>query len=317
MRKAFTLIELLVVIAIIAILAAILFPVFAQAKLAAKGSANLSNLKQLGLAILQYENDYDDAYPLAVQLGTLYDQQQYYPNNPAYPSTLIDGGVIPWQETVYPYIKNRGIWQSPLATNAVSTPSIVNQFQLAQFYGVIPRAMALPQNTTQAAAYWFPTPMANNLNGAYIDGAFGAWADPALGAETMFYDTPSVTQSSVQNVSDEILVADAGAWDQGFFEPQYSAGSTTTPPCFDPPAAPWSPWSQPGYVGPWARRNQTGVWNGGTNCAFQLGMQGQITFCAADGSAKTVAVGNAYQTQVSGTNPVIYRMYIDGTNNSQ
>jgi prepilin-type N-terminal cleavage/methylation domain-containing protein len=316
MRKAFTLIELLVVIAIIAILAAILFPVFAQAKLAAKGSANLSNLKQLGLAILQYQNDYDDAYPLAVQQGTLADQQQYYPTA----SALIDNGMIPWQETVYPYIKNRGIWQSPLATNAAGSPALVNQFQLAQFYGVVPRALALPQNTAQNAAYFFPTPLANNLNGAYIDGAFGAWADPALGTTTAFFDTPSLTQSSIQNVSDEILVADAGSWDQGFFETQYSAGSTTTPPCFNPPSVPntsFSPWTAPGYVGPWARRNQTGGWNGGSTCQFAVGEQGQVTFAAADGSAKTIAIGSVYQTQVSGSNPVIYRMYVDGTNNSQ
>lgn len=59
-KRAFTLIELLVVIAIIAILAAILFPVFAQAKGAAKKTADLSNLKQLGLAFMLYANDYDD-----------------------------------------------------------------------------------------------------------------------------------------------------------------------------------------------------------------------------------------------------------------
>ena len=62
-RKAFTLIELLVVIAIIAILAAILFPVFAQAKLAAKKTAGLSNTKQLVLAWMTYTNDTDGIYP--------------------------------------------------------------------------------------------------------------------------------------------------------------------------------------------------------------------------------------------------------------
>src|SRR5688500_18281138 len=61
-RKAFTLIELVVVIAIIAILAAILFPVFAQAKAAAKKTAALSNIKQLGIANLMYQNDFDGMY---------------------------------------------------------------------------------------------------------------------------------------------------------------------------------------------------------------------------------------------------------------
>lgn len=63
MRKAFTLIELLVVVAIIAILAAILFPVFAQVKEAAKKTTCASNLKQLGVAMALYQGDFDDAYP--------------------------------------------------------------------------------------------------------------------------------------------------------------------------------------------------------------------------------------------------------------
>ena len=63
-RRAFTLIELLVVIAIIAILAAILFPVFARARENARRSSCQSNLKQIGLGIMQYTQDYDEKYPL-------------------------------------------------------------------------------------------------------------------------------------------------------------------------------------------------------------------------------------------------------------
>ena len=64
-KKAFTLIELLVVIAIIAILAAILFPVFAQAKVAAKKTQSLSNVKQMGTSVMIYTTDYDDNFPRA------------------------------------------------------------------------------------------------------------------------------------------------------------------------------------------------------------------------------------------------------------
>src|SRR5438128_1676946 len=62
-RRAFTLIELLVVIAIIAILAAILFPVFAQARAAAHRVVCLSNEKQIGMAMTMYASDYDDTLP--------------------------------------------------------------------------------------------------------------------------------------------------------------------------------------------------------------------------------------------------------------
>jgi len=63
MLRGFTLIELLVVIAIIAILAAVLFPVFAQARVSAKQTVAISSLRQLGLATLMYSDQYDDTFP--------------------------------------------------------------------------------------------------------------------------------------------------------------------------------------------------------------------------------------------------------------
>ncbi len=94
MKRAFTLIELLVVIAIIAILAAILFPVFAQAKLAAKKTTSLSNQKQLGLASLMYANDYDDTFCA-----------QGEPNE-----GNAWGWQMTWQMHTLPYIKNFAIF---------------------------------------------------------------------------------------------------------------------------------------------------------------------------------------------------------------
>ncbi|RYG17111.1 prepilin-type N-terminal cleavage/methylation domain-containing protein [bacterium] len=97
-RKAFTLIELLVVIAIIAILAAILFPVFAQAKNAAKKTQDISNLKQLGTAEALYLGDSDDVY-----------------NSPAHydTPTAIGPQTILWYAMILPYTKNTQMFRSP------------------------------------------------------------------------------------------------------------------------------------------------------------------------------------------------------------
>lgn len=93
LRRAFTLIELLVVIAIIAILAAILFPVFAKAKEAAKVSTCLSQMKQLGLCVEIYLGDNDDNFPPASMRTT----------NPSDTPRI-------WTEMVQPYVKNEGIF---------------------------------------------------------------------------------------------------------------------------------------------------------------------------------------------------------------
>lgn len=94
-KKAFTLIELLVVIAIIAILAAILFPVFAQAKLAAKKSVCLSNQKQIGTATVMYAGDNDDMMPMTM-----------IPDATGFPATINYWTTFQYHAALEPYIKN-------------------------------------------------------------------------------------------------------------------------------------------------------------------------------------------------------------------
>lgn len=124
-NRAFTLIELLVVIAIIAILAAILFPVFAQAKRAAKKTADLSNVKQLGLGLMMYAGDNEDVAPFARDSG----------------SGWWSPAMKNWKDGIFPYIKSGGqhagdyvnanqkagdggIFQSPLSGNAWSNAPV-------------------------------------------------------------------------------------------------------------------------------------------------------------------------------------------------
>jgi len=102
-REGFTLIELLVVIAIIAILAAILFPVFARARENARRASCMSNLKQIGLGILQYTQDYDEKMPrswsgldsdASKPVGDVSDRYK-------------------WMDAIYPYVKSEQIFNCP------------------------------------------------------------------------------------------------------------------------------------------------------------------------------------------------------------
>jgi prepilin-type N-terminal cleavage/methylation domain-containing protein len=131
-HSGFTLIELLVVIAIIAILAAILFPVFAQAKEAAKKSSGLSNVKQLGTSFAIYTADFDDLMPLA--WGSRPNGTTYHLTATPAPSNALQGqwadpavvnGVNhAWYMSIQPYLKNTQILSSPAQSRATSVGAL-------------------------------------------------------------------------------------------------------------------------------------------------------------------------------------------------
>jgi prepilin-type N-terminal cleavage/methylation domain-containing protein len=298
MKKAFTLIELLVVIAIIAILAAILFPVFAQAKAAAKASANLSNLKQISLAMIGYSSDNDDLFPLAVRYETPEGQAAAFGSVTTFTTT--PAGAIPWTESIISYTKNRDIFTSPLESG-VSGTGVARQWAQAQHYGVVPTGTTILNHQTPGStgtAFAFASAPVQN-GGGFIDGVFG------MGDALRGFGIPSRTQTALDHVAETILVADAGAYDMGFLGNSYTAGSATTPACFTGYVS-----GANVYAGAWGRKSANGAWNGGRNCVFAQGQQGQTTYAAADGHAVSRDLRQVYALRsIDGTNNAIYTMY--------
>lgn len=141
-RRAFTLIELLVVIAIIAILAAILFPVFAQAKAAAKKTTALSNIKQMATATAIYSSDADDVVPLLLTDGNQYGGGTY--------------GTLTWLDTIQPYTKNYDLIFDP-----------VSPYQTRGGYG------SSPVTYGSFADYWFQ--MGGLPTAASVGGGSNVW----------------------------------------------------------------------------------------------------------------------------------------------
>ncbi|HEY3267171.1 MAG TPA: DUF1559 domain-containing protein [Armatimonadota bacterium] len=111
--RAFTLIELLVVIAIIAILAAILFPVFAQAREKAAMAACASNMKQIGIGLYTYLNDYDECFPMNRYADA---------SHPA--GGTLDGSTRNWRGSLYPYVKSDGVMMCPSNPAAKRYPAV-------------------------------------------------------------------------------------------------------------------------------------------------------------------------------------------------
>jgi prepilin-type N-terminal cleavage/methylation domain-containing protein/prepilin-type processing-associated H-X9-DG protein len=157
-RKGFTLIELLVVIAIIAILAAILFPVFAQAREKARQASCMSNLNQIGLAMLQYTQDYDEHFPICWQGGL---GNQSWGN----------GSALSWAASTQPYIKSIQVLKCPDDAYA----KLACSYLMNNFFDQAPQAKAQNVASTvlltegQVNDQWWP-PNTANTYGSYMNG---------------------------------------------------------------------------------------------------------------------------------------------------
>jgi prepilin-type N-terminal cleavage/methylation domain-containing protein len=156
LKRAFTLIELLVVIAIIAILAAILFPVFARAREAARKTACLSNTKQVGTALMMYAQDYEETLP-PPQLGTC-------------PGL----GCYGWADVVFPYIKNEKVFDCP---SSIIRTQLIPGVNPPRFYRDF--SSGGPDATTNAA-------LPANVNYNYGVNAFAIAAGSPVGVGGVF-----------------------------------------------------------------------------------------------------------------------------------
>jgi prepilin-type N-terminal cleavage/methylation domain-containing protein len=174
-RFAFTLIELLVVIAIIAILAAILFPVFAQARDKARQTTCLSNCKQIGLGITMYVNDYDETFPR--------NDDCIAPNVVPYQPTAV-GCSGPtygqrvnhykWQYWIYPYVKNIQIFFCPSRQ--------FDQQAWQQNAEIFDGGYSLALHITGALNTWNRTGNAQQIRNSFLGGTLAGVQRPA---ETM------------------------------------------------------------------------------------------------------------------------------------
>ncbi len=270
--SGFTLIELLVVIAIIAILAAILFPVFAQAKMAAKKTSTISNQKQATLGLLMYSTDSDDIFPMS-EYGD--DWSSATPH-------------ITWTTTVYPYVKNGDQLRDPVAGNMVSTGKAGIYLDVA--------APTVSQTDVTKEGYYFGV---NRL----------ICADDYNGGETWFDGNgqviSSMSQTQIDAPADKVLISEKGLNDpaDGWNYPwivdwqfQYIDSIASTPGNpntvyrdGDTSQTPGSPVYSPKYDSDCVSGYSAGNWECAAHPRYRYALNSVFSF--ADGHTKTIGRG--------------------------
>ena len=255
LKKAFTLIELLVVIAIIAILAAILFPVFAQAKLAAKGISSVSNTKQIGLASIIYTNDYDDAF-----VSQFDDQSPGGPN----------GWQNSWIMNELPYFKAYGIVKDP--TDSVP---LTRAYDSGPKFSYVANGILL--GSTSGTFWQFHGVIHTNGNGG----------------STSWYENRTQTQTGINRVAETIMFATRSAATKGGQKDPYASGGSLMEGAYSPWDAVVDNTNQvdcgpagcvlPGWVSPWGNPDMT--YKGMLDRTY--GGKSPVVF--ADGHAKSEA----------------------------